>query len=188
MRRSIHVGLAAVFLTSTGLGCESLPGSRGQQGAVIGGAAGAATGAAISSENRLLGALIGGALGAGGGYLIGAKTSWFGDKDADKEAREAIRSAQLSPAGVADARNATTADLNNDGFVTTDELIAMEKAGMSDDEILRRLRMTDQVFDLTPAQQRQLLAAGISARVIAEMQEINSEERNDILAGSGGSR
>lgn len=182
MTRRILVGLSAAALVAAGAGCESLPGSREEQGAVIGGAAGAATGAAVSGENRLLGALIGGALGAGGGYLIGAQTDWFEDDDADEEAREAIRNARTSPATVEDVRNASTADLNGDGFVTMDELQAMERAGLNDAEMLARLRATGQVFDLSPSQEERLLEAGISPRVIDEMQEINADERDEILA------
>src|SRR5436190_8313717 len=53
-------------------GCESLPGDKKTQGAVIGGAGGALAGALIGKHNRAVGGLIGGALGAGGGYLIGS--------------------------------------------------------------------------------------------------------------------
>jgi len=38
---------------------------------VIGGAAGAATGAIVARKHRLAGGLIGGAVGAGAGYIIG---------------------------------------------------------------------------------------------------------------------
>lgn len=182
MRRAILVGLSAAALITTGTGCENLPGSRGTQGAVIGGAAGAATGAAVSSNNRLIGALIGGAIGAGGGYLIGAHTDWFGKDDADDHARAAIRNAQLSPASPADVASATSADLNADGFVTMDELIAMEKAGLSDDQIIGRLRLTDQVFELTPSQRSQLVASGLSADVLDEMEQINRDEREEVLS------
>jgi len=181
-RRPILVGLSAVTLIGASAGCESLPGSRGTQGAVIGGAAGAATGAAVSSNNRLLGALIGGALGAGGGYLIGAHTDWFGDDDADVEARQAIRQAQLSPATVDDVDDSNTADLNADGFVTMDELIAMENAGLTDEQMLGRLRLTDQVFELTPDQRSRLAASGVSIHVLDEMEQINRAEKEEILS------
>lgn len=46
--------------------------SRKAKGAVIGGAAGAATGAAVSRNNSK-GAVIGGVVGAGSGYLYGRK-------------------------------------------------------------------------------------------------------------------
>lgn len=182
MRRSIIATASIALATSAGLGCESLPGSRGTQGAVIGGAAGAAAGAAIGGENRLMGALIGGALGAGGGYLIGAHTDWFGDPDAESEALDAIHSAQRSPASADDVGNSATADLNQDGFVTLDEVIAMERAGLGDDEMLVRLRLTDQVFELNPAQRSQLIAAGVSANVVDGMEGINRIEKDRVLS------
>jgi hypothetical protein len=169
------------LLLAVSIGCENLPGTRESQGAVIGGAVGAATGAAVHGENRLLGALIGGAIGAGGGYLIGAKTDWFDDPDRDRRARETIRDAQVSPATVEDVRRSSTADLNDDGFVTTDELTAMERAGLNDDEILRRLRATGQIFDLSRSQEDGLIEAGVSARVVEEMQNINRQQREDVL-------
>src|ERR1051325_6033895 len=51
-------------------GCSSAPGTAGQQGAVVGGATGAAVGASVT-RNRALGAVVGGAVGAAGGYVIG---------------------------------------------------------------------------------------------------------------------
>ena len=64
--------------------CKQLPGNEKTQGAVIGGAGGAAAGAIIAKNNRLLGALIGGALGAGGGYLIGAQVEKTSATDKDR--------------------------------------------------------------------------------------------------------
>jgi len=184
MGRKICAGLSAAVLAAsgTGLGCESLPGGREEQAAVIGGATGAATGAAVGDENRLLAALLGGAIGTGAGYLIGAETDWFEDEDGDDAAREAIADAQASPATADDVAAASTADLDGDGFVTIDELEAMERAGLSDSEILARLRATDHVFDLSSSQEERLRQAGISERVIREMQEINRDERDEILS------
>jgi hypothetical protein len=173
--------IAASLLIATSIGCENLPGTRESQGAVIGGTVGAAAGAAVSDENRLLGALIGGAIGAGGGYLIGARTDWFDDPERDREARNAIREAQASPATVDDVRRSLTADLNGDGFVTTDELVAMERAGLGDDEIIRRLRDSGQIFDLSASQEDALLSAGVSRRVVTEMHSINRQEREEVL-------
>lgn len=45
--------------------------SKAAKGAVIGGVAGAAGGAAINKKNRVVGAVIGAVAGAGGGYAIG---------------------------------------------------------------------------------------------------------------------
>lgn len=157
-------------------GCESLPGNEETQGAVIGGVGGAAAGALIGGEdNRLLGALIGGAAGAGGGYLIGANWDKIRGEDRDtasEEAREANEAAQRRPATAEDVRNSETADLNDDGFVTLDEVVAMDRAGLSEREMITRLERTQQYFELTDAQERHLLDNGVSREVVVAMRDM----------------
>ena len=177
--------MTAVLLgiNTANTGCESLPGNRETQGAVIGGAGGAVLGAVIAEDNRLLGALIGGALGAGGGYLIGAKTDWFGkdDDEVRDEARESVNRAQRNPATAEQARRASTADINDDGFVTLDEVVAMEKAGFEDREIITRLEATGQVFDLNESQEQVLLDNGVSRTVVNRMTRINQNDRERLI-------
>jgi hypothetical protein len=180
-RRSIVLSVTTALACATTLGCQDLPGTRTQQATTIGGAAGAAVGYAMNEENRVLGALLGGALGAGGGYLIGARTDWLQNPGAEDAARDAIDDAQRAPVTAQDVARSTTADINANGFVTLDEMVAMERAGLSDDEMLQRLRATGQIFDLTGEQERALRDAGISSRVVREMREINVEEREMIL-------
>ena len=173
--------LAASLVAAPMAGCEDLPGSDEQQGAVIGGLGGAAAGALIGgSDNRLLGALIGGAVGAGGGYLIGANKDKILGED-EEEAREAVERAERDPVTAAEARAATTADVNADGFVTLDEVVALEEAGMNDRQILQRLEATDQVFELTRDQQDYLTDRGISENVVNRMEDINQDIREDLL-------
>ena len=160
--------------------CESMPGSRNQQGAVIGGAAGAATGAAIAKENRLLGALIGGALGAGGGYVIAAKTDKISEND-QEAAKTATRKSRENPATAEDARQAITADLNLDGFVTLDEVAAMKDAGFSDEKMIERLKGTDQVFELNAEQEKYLRDRGVSQNVVNQMAHINQDQRDSLI-------
>jgi hypothetical protein len=173
-------GLIAVPFVIALVGCQEFPGERRTQGAVIGGAAGAATGAAIAKENRLLGALIGGALGAGGGYVIAAKTDKIDSND-KTSATSATRKAQENPATAEDARQAMTADLNLDGFVTLDEVVAMKEAGFSDQKMIDRLKTTDQIFELTSDQEKYLSDHGVSRSVITQMAQINMDKRNDLL-------
>jgi hypothetical protein len=178
------MGLAAAAALTTGslAGCENLPGTRAEQSTVIGGVVGGLAGGALNQSNPLLGVLLGSAIGAGGGYLVGAKTDWFENPDAaSDDAQRAISVAQERPATVRDVERSSTADLNSDGFVTVDELVAMERAGLSDDEMLDRMRATDQVYDLSPGQERTLRDAGISDRVIRSMRDINRQEREEIL-------
>jgi len=165
---------AAALLVST-VGCENLPGNKQSQGAVIGGATGAAVGVAVA-KNNLLGALIGGIIGAGGGYLIGANIDKITGKD-QAGAEQANKRAQSNPATADQAKNATSADINHDGFVTMDEVVAMKKAGLSDNEMLNRLRASGQVFELTEQQKQSLLTQGVSQNVVDTMPTLNREAR-----------
>lgn len=173
------VSLAAV-MTGT-IGCQNLPGTSGQQGAVIGGAGGAVAGAAVGGEHhRLLGALLGGALGAGGGYVIGANKDRITGHDT-AGAQAAVQNAQAHPATPAMAMSAPTADLNGDGFVTMDEVVAMRQAGLSDQQILDKMRATGQVFELTPEQMRYLQNNGVSQYVIDQIPDLNRDVRNQLM-------
>jgi len=155
------------------LGCENLPGTRQEQGTVIGGAAGAATGAILAgSGHRGIGTLLGGLLGAGGGYVIAAKTDKIHNQDTGA-AKTAMQNAQQNPATVEQARNATTADLNGDGFVTLDEVVALKNAGFSDQKILDMMKASGQVFELTAEQKNYLLNHGLSQNVVNQMAQLN---------------
>src|SRR5688572_10057756 len=149
-----------------GNGCSNLPGSPGQQGAVIGGASGAAVGAAVT-KNRALGAVIGGAVGAAGGYVVGANKDKITGKG--KEAEEASRRSEEAPVTVEQAQSSATADVNADGFVTLDEIVALEQAGFTDEQLVEKLRATGQVYELTDAQKRYLAEKGVSQHVVDEM-------------------
>jgi hypothetical protein len=187
MKTSSHIirNIAAAAALLGLAACENLPGTRTQQATGAGAAAGAAVGAAVS-DNDLIGALLGGAAGAAGGYLIGARTDWFdGDDEArSAAARRAMERAEEDPATAADVERSRTADLNDDGFVTMDELVAMEEAGLSDDEMIERLEATGQVFELDAEQRRSLMDAGLSRQLVAEIQEINRDERDRVLGRS----
>jgi len=180
-KRILWISLAAILAVQTG--CRQLPGTDAQQGAVIGGAGGAAAGAAIGGkDNRLLGAVVGGAVGAGGGYLIGANKDRIMGRD-QTAAQQAVQDAQSSPATVQQARNAPTADLNGDGFVTLDEVVAMRSAGFSDQQMLDRMRATNQIFELTASQRQYLRDSGVSDTVVSQMTEINRDVRDQIRRG-----
>jgi PAS domain-containing protein len=182
-RKFMATALAASLAVGMA-GCRDLPGTDEQQGTVIGGASGAAVGAAVARENRLLGALLGGALGAAGGYVVGANKDRIVNRDSDS-AEQAAQQAQAQPATAEQARQAATADINNDGFVTLDEVIALEKAGFTDEEIVQRLRATDQIFELTPEQERRLTAQGVSPQVVEQMRDINRAERDRLVEEHG---
>lgn len=150
-------------------------------GCVAAPVAGGAAAGALVAENALAGALIGGAVGAASAHLIGAHTDWF-EGDRRDEARHAAERSGSVTYTSQEALQAESADLNEDGLVTTQELIALERAGLGDAEILQKLRATNHVFQLSPAQRDRLLAAGMSPRLLDDMEEINRDARDRILA------
>jgi hypothetical protein len=173
LKEVFFVGLSAFCL----VGCENLPGNKGTQGAVIGGASGATVGAVIGGEkHRLLGAILGGAAGAAGGYVIGANSDKITGRDR-KSAEDSARQSQEQPATSADALKATSADINNDGFVTLDEVVAMREAGLTDTQMLDRMRVTGQIFELTTDQRQYLIDRGVSRSVVDQMEDLNQETR-----------
>jgi hypothetical protein len=172
---SALIGSLALAPLSGLTGCANAPGKPREQGAVIGGVGGALAGAALGgrAHNKgALGALIGGVVGAGGGYLIGAQKEKVDQQKRD-EAVAAHQRAESRPATPEDVERARTADLNDDGFVTLDEVVAMERANLSDREMVERLDRTGQVFELTEDQERYLEDRGVSREVVAEMRRMN---------------
>jgi hypothetical protein len=181
MRKTLQTGVATISILAI-TGCANMPGSDEQQGAVIGGASGAAVGAAVT-KNRALGAVIGGAVGAAGGYVIGKNMDKIKGEDS-REAEEAARRSAENPATVQDVRNAATADVNNDGFVTLDEVVAMEQAGLTDEEMIQRLRATNQVFELTEEQKRYLTERGVSQTVVDQLARLNQPSSGESVIGN----
>ena len=57
-----------------------------------------------------------------------------------------------------------------------DEVVAMERAGFSDEKIIERLRATGQVFELTSEQQSYLRARGVSDNVITQLATLNHNQ------------
>lgn len=159
--------LTAVSLSS----CESLPGSSRSQGTVIGAASGGAAGAIIAGEdNRLLGAIIGTVIGAGGGYVVGGEL----EKRSEREAREAAANGGVTRSfTVEDVQRSTTADLDGDGNVTIAEIVALDRAGLSDVEIIRRAAAANVLFELNEAQRKTLRESGVSTTVIDRLVTIN---------------
>jgi hypothetical protein len=187
MSKSNFMNLALAGLSALALvGCENLPGSKGTQGAVIGGASGATVGAVVGGErHRVLGAILGGAAGAAGGYVVGANSDRIMGKDRDS-ADAAARKSREQPATAQEALTATSADVNNDGFVTLDEVVAMKEAGLTEAQMLDRMRATSQVFELTPDQRQYLLDRGVSRSVVDQMETINKSTRDRLLNTASG--
>jgi hypothetical protein len=169
--------LSLVGLVSVVPACRQAPGGPREQGTVIGGVGGAAAGAAVAEDEPWLGALIGGALGAAGGHVIGAGVEQRGNYDGVREAND--RSVR-TPATATDVRASDDADLNDDGFVTTSEVVAMSEAGLSSSEMIRRLEATGQVFRLTADQRRDLRRGGVPQDVIDAMSTMNAR-RGEVI-------
>jgi len=184
-KKSISTTLTAALVLGPAIaGCQSLPGNSKEQGTVIGAAGGAAAGAAVT-KHHVTGALIGGLLGAGGGYLIGANVDKHkGDDKSKTAAADAARKATTHPATAADVKNSSTADLNDDGFVTLDEVVAMKDAGVGDKEMIKRLQATQQYFQLTSDQQKYLRDHGVDEKVVTAMKDM-SPTRDEARTASG---
>ena len=62
----------------------------------------------------------------------------------------------------------------------------MKQAGLSDETMIQRLRATDQVFELTDDQKRQLANQGVSGNDIDQMATIHQDTRQQLLNPPGG--
>lgn len=71
MKKIIRVLSLIILLFAFTINLTKAQTSSRKKGAIIGGVAGAGTGAIISKNHRVKGAVIGGVVGAGTGYLIG---------------------------------------------------------------------------------------------------------------------
>jgi hypothetical protein len=166
---SLTAALTGACLFS--IACDSLPGTKRTQGAVIGGATGAAAGAVIASEeDRTLGAIIGAVIGAGGGYVVG--------REMEKSEIKAVEATAPRNAFTAeDVARSASADLDKDGNVTIAELVALDGAGLTDAEIIARVELTDVVFTLDQSQRQTLLDRGNSQNVVDRLGTVNREAR-----------
>jgi hypothetical protein len=111
--------------------------------------------------------------GPGGGWIIAATPQHI-DQHTLGSAQQANRLAEQQPARPADAERSDSCDLNGDGFVTMDEVLALKRAGLTTEQLITRVRKTPQVFSLTDRQQQYLRDRGISQAVI------------DVMLSSGG--
>jgi hypothetical protein len=157
------------------LGCAMV---RPKPPATMPGMDAAAENAANAERRRVFADLTGGNLGAGGGYLIGVVPEKVNGSAMSPEAIAASRRAEESPARPEDVRKSNTADLNGDGFVTLDELVAMRRAGLTDREMINRLHNTGALFLVTPEQERYLTDRGMSGAVVSALEEMNHQSPN----------
>ena len=127
-----------------------------------------------SSLNRglTLAQLTGGDLGIGGGYLLAAAPDKIRQREHDL-AMKAAHKGEQSPAPLESVRDTETADLNKDGFVTLDEVVAMARAGLREEEIVERLKRTNYVFQMTLEQERYLTDRGVGQTVVNALHRLS---------------
>ena len=91
------------------------------------------------------------------------------------------------PQALSDVTHSDTADLNHDGYITLDEVIAIRDAGITDDALILRLKKANQVFELTAHQQNVLRDDAVSQRVIDAMLGMSTEVAGAAAADRHGS-
>jgi len=151
VRRIVGVlALSGMALT----GCRNL--DQTQNGALLGGALGAGTGAIVGhqSGNRDKGALIGGLVGAAGGGLLGNA------RQKEQERDEAL----------AHAQHAEWSRQASERAMTNNDVVRMTQAGVDDGVILSTLRNRGGRFDTGPDAIIELKRQRVSDRVIMAMQ------------------
>jgi hypothetical protein len=136
-----------------GSGCATM--NNTERGALGGGVVGTAAGTAIGAATGrpLLGAGLGAAVGTATGALVGNEA----DKDENKR-REIAQAAALADAQAQQQRMGIA------------DVIALAQGQHSDQVIINQIRSTRSTFQLTASDLDMLKNAGVSQRVIAEMQ------------------
>jgi hypothetical protein len=170
-----HVSRCTLFfaaIATLSIGCQSMKSSaRKSDNALEGG--GAIPAAAINRRPALHD-LVGGDLGIGGGFLIAAAPDKF-QQHQHQQALDAAQKAEESPVPIQLVHNSDSADLNGDGFVTLDEILAMSRSGLTDREIADRLQKTHYVFRLTGQQERYLTDRGVSQNVVGLLHGLSGQ-------------
>ncbi|HEX8524758.1 MAG TPA: hypothetical protein VF669_21075 [Tepidisphaeraceae bacterium] len=163
-----HAALVVVVLM-VGAGCSNYPTVPVDNRVAVG--HGAIAASHLSPGSSILGSLVGGKHGTSGGYLIGADWSKL-KLDAGRDAMAAVEKAEKQPATAADVAPSKTADLNEDGFITTDEVVAMQQAGLSQRQMVDRLEKSRQYLELTAEQQQYLKSHAVPDAVVGAMERI----------------
>jgi hypothetical protein len=173
--------VSSLLTTAMGLGafagCQNLADGRHPNEPPAAGSAAPAD-ASLADNSHPLRRVVAGNLGAGGGFLIGASRDKLDVADKARAKADAVKASQRAeknPAKPDDVDRAPTADLNDDGFLTLDEVVAMRQANMNDQTMLDRLRSTGHVFELTEYQQDYLRTRGVGDAVIRQISAPNQD-------------
>ncbi len=108
-------------------------------------------------------------------WLIGAAPDKIAAHDHNAAHAACERSAR-TPAEIEDVRRSDAADLNSDGFISVDEVVALRKAGLGSEEIIDRLHRSGQVFYLPERQEYYLVDRGVSPAVISFIRSMQPPE------------
>jgi hypothetical protein len=174
-RSLISTALLTALASVLTVGCAHQSGHAKHPGTQPGDADVATAGASLPRNDHPIASLLGGSLGAGGGFLMGVSRDTI-EQDrarARADAMKASQRAEKSPAKPEQVDKAKTADLNDDGFVTIDEVVAMRQANLNDQQMLQRLQQTGEIFELTEYQQDYLRTRGVSDNVIGQIPTLN---------------
>lgn len=149
----VAVAVAVTLTTTVSGGCQSPNYQR--NGTILGGLGGAGLGAAIGnkSQNALPGALIGGAIGAIAGNAVG--------EGIDQDRAAAQQQAYAQGVGTQAAR----------GAVTPQDVIAMSRAGLSEDVIATHVRTNGVTQQLQVNDLIYLRNQGVPDSVLQAMQQ-----------------
>jgi hypothetical protein len=110
--------------------------------------------------------------------LIAAPSPRSGDDEGESPtavpARAVVRwhQAASTSTGTSPA-DATSADLDGDGTVSLDEILALGRCGASEADVLERLERTGRTFELSTAQEQYLRVRGVSDDLIARLRTLN---------------
>jgi hypothetical protein len=180
MRRTKLTSL--VLAASIGLaplaGCENLPGNKKEQGAVIGGVGGAVAGA--GGRERKSWARGAHRRRAGRGRRVPRRRQvGQGRQGQEQDQGRCDQGFEERPE---ESRHRSRRegfqhrDLNDDGFVTLDEVVAMKDAGLSDKEMIKRLQRTQQYFELSDEQVKYLRDHNVDDKVVTAMRDMRPDE------------
>lgn len=106
------------------------------------------------------------------GTIVGALPEYVRNKDR-AAARAASAEALMNPAMANQALIAPTADLNTNGFVTVDEVLAIKQSGATDDQLIDKLAATGQIFEVPPMLRNFLWGRGLEERTVATISQLN---------------
>ena len=175
-KTNFPVGLAASFVLGLGTGgCAFLmPGANKSQAPAN---PPAAVALPATSQQRSVAALANEAAGPGGGWIIAASPEMLRTHSLGS-ARKVNQQAEQQPVRHTDAENSPNADLNHDGFVTMDEILALKRAGLTSNDIIDHVRQTPMTFELSDRQQQYLKDRAIDQSVINAMLQMNGNGPN----------